>query len=61
VLFGAERPEQVAENLSSFAESAPPKLCEAVRKAFPDLSEEILDPARWPKEQEGRPTREVGQ
>ena len=47
VLFGAETPAQVRENLALWAATSPQGLVEEVRAVFDDVSETILNPAQW--------------
>ncbi|SHN48630.1 aldo/keto reductase [Desulfovibrio litoralis] len=48
VLFGAETPEQVEENLASLASTPlPVDVVERIAKLFPEQGENILNPALW--------------
>lgn len=47
VLFGAETPEQVRENLAAFAREVPAELAARARERFPDLPQKLLNPSLW--------------
>jgi len=47
VLFGAETPEQVHENLKSWASPLPVDALSRIIQDFAEVPEEIIDPRRW--------------
>lgn len=48
VIFGAEVPEQVLQNADCWQLDAPDGFLEGLENAFPEIDEEILNPAKWP-------------
>lgn len=49
VIFGAETPAQVNENITAWQKEIPKLLCNRVRTIFADVDEQILSPSLWPK------------
>ena len=47
VIFGAEAPEQVLQNTRCWQQEAPAGFLLELDDAFPDLDENILNPAKW--------------
>lgn len=47
LLFGAETPNQVKENLEAFARPVPSSFFKEAQKRFPDLPEKLLNPSMW--------------
>ena len=48
IVFGAEHPNQVLENLNCWKKALPNKIKEKVRKLFPKVDCKIIDPRLWP-------------
>ena len=49
VIFGAETPEQVRENMTAWQKKMPKSLGNKVRALFANVDEQILNPSLWPK------------
>ena len=49
VIFGAETPEQVRENVEAWKKKMPESLGNKVRALFANVDERILNPSLWPK------------
>lgn len=49
VIFGAETPRQVRENMTAWQKEMPKSLCNRVKTLFADVDEKILNPSLWPK------------
>jgi len=49
VIFGAETPEQVIENMKAWQKEIPKALGNKVRVLFADVDEQIMNPSLWPK------------
>ncbi|MEK6528863.1 MAG: aldo/keto reductase [Nitrospirota bacterium] len=49
VIFGADIPEHVSENVSSWKKSIPVSLASKVKEIFNSVDEKILNPVLWPK------------
>lgn len=49
VVFGAEEPVQVQQNMRCWQEETPAGFLEEMDKAFPGLDETILNPSKWGK------------
>lgn len=47
ILFGAELPEQVRQNVEAFGREVPQDFVAAVRAKFPSVEDAILDPSQW--------------
>lgn len=47
VIFGAETPEQVRENLMVWKKEIPKSLCNQVRTIFANVNEQIINPVLW--------------
>ncbi len=48
VVFGADTPEHVKENLACWERTTPSSLTSEVKKHFDDVDEKILNPSLWP-------------
>lgn len=48
VIFGAEMPSQVKENVQAWQSEVPESLQDKVRTLFPNVDEQILNPVLWP-------------
>jgi len=49
IIFGAETPEQVRENVEAWKKKMPESLGNKVRALFANVDERILNPSLWPK------------
>jgi len=49
IMFGAERAEQVNENVNYWNSSLPKTLLKRLHQSFESVDERILNPALWPK------------
>jgi aryl-alcohol dehydrogenase-like predicted oxidoreductase len=49
VIFGADTPEHVRENLTCWEKNSPLSLVAKVRNLFDNVDEKILNPTLWPK------------
>lgn len=49
IIFGADTPVHVSENVSSWGKSLQPSLISEVKRLFDDVDEKILNPSLWPK------------
>lgn len=50
IIFGAETPEQVEENVASWRKTFPGSLVAHLQEIFISVDERILNPVLWPKE-----------
>jgi len=47
VIFGAETPRQVTENMTAWQKEMPKSLCNRVKTLFTNVDEQILNPVLW--------------
>jgi aryl-alcohol dehydrogenase-like predicted oxidoreductase len=48
VIFGAETPSQVRENMTAWQKETPKSLCNRAKTLFTNVDEQILNPVLWP-------------
>ncbi len=48
VIFGADTPEHVKENLACWEKALPSSLVSEIKKQFDNVNEQILNPVKWP-------------
>jgi len=49
VIFGAETPSQVSENMTAWQKEMPKSLCNRIKTFFANVDENILNPVLWEK------------
>ncbi len=49
VIFGAETPSQVSENMTAWQKEMPKSLCNRIKTFFANVDEKILNPVLWEK------------
>ena len=50
VIFGAETPEQVRQNIRCFKKDCPDSLLQVLHKNFSNVDQKILNPTSWPQQ-----------